>query len=65
VATNLHSAAIRDAVSRIYLEVFPGSGIAEKLLTLPDRAYVGVTCSPSKGISRVSSCKPGCGYRAL
>lgn len=43
-------AALSNAVRRIYLEVFPADGIEEKLLALPDGAYLGITCSPSKGI---------------
>lgn len=43
--TDAHS-----AVNNIYLEVFPAEGIVEQLLALPNGAYVGITCSPSKGI---------------
>jgi methylenetetrahydrofolate reductase (NADPH) len=42
--------ALHRAVSNIYLEVFPSECIHEQLLSLPGSAYVGITCSPSKGI---------------
>jgi len=37
-------------LGRSYLEVVPLPGIAERLMQLPDRAYVAVTCSPTKGV---------------
>lgn len=42
---------LRNAIRNIYLEVFPADGVDEKLASLPDRAYLGITCSPSKGIN--------------
>ena len=42
--------ALHRAVSNIYQEVFPSERIDEQLLALPGSAYVGITCSPSKGI---------------
>lgn len=35
-----------------YMEVFPSSGIEEKLKVLEPNAYVAVTCSPTKGIDK-------------
>jgi len=42
--------AIRGAIRSIYLEVFPAEGIEDQVLALPDGSYIGITCSPSKGI---------------
>jgi len=33
-----------------YLEIVPLPGIAERLMQLPDQAYVAITCSPTKGV---------------
>ena len=33
-----------------YMEIFPSSGIEEKLKVLEPNAYVAVTCSPTKGV---------------
>lgn len=43
--------ALRNAIRNIYLEVFPADGVDEKLASLPDRTYLGITCSPSQGIN--------------
>lgn len=50
MADGFDTAALRGSVRSIYLEVFPADGIDEQLLNLPDGAYVGITCSPTKGI---------------
>jgi len=42
VATNTDSAALYDAVSQIYLEVFPASGVAHKLQGLPAASHIGI-----------------------
>ena len=42
--------AVRSCVEQLYLEVFPVDGIEDQLLGLPDGAYIGVTCSPKRGL---------------
>ena len=42
--------ALRTCIERLYLEVFPVRGIEKELLTLPDEAYIGITCSPRQGL---------------
>ena len=41
---------LRSCLERLYLEVFPVDGIEQQLLTLPDGAHLGVTCSPKQGL---------------
>ena len=41
---------LRSCVERLYLEVFPSDGIEDELLSLPDRAHLGITCSPRRGL---------------
>ena len=41
---------LRSCVERLYLEVFPVEGIEDQLLNLPDGAYIGITCSPKRGL---------------
>ena len=42
--------ALRRRIELLYLEVFPFDGIEDQLLGMPDGAYIGITCSPSKGL---------------
>ncbi len=42
--------ALRSCIEQIYLEVFPVDGIEEQLLGLSDGAYIGITCSPQRGL---------------
>ncbi|MEE4147126.1 MAG: methylenetetrahydrofolate reductase [Halieaceae bacterium] len=41
---------LHDCVEQFYLEVFPIDGIEDQLLGLPDGAYIGITCSPKRGL---------------
>lgn len=45
-----HHEALRYSLSRAYLEVIPARGIEKRLECLPERAYVAITCSPTKGV---------------
>lgn len=45
--------AVRSCVEQLYLEVFPEDGIEDQLLGFPDGAYIGVTCSPKRGLDTV------------
>ena len=51
MAVGVDMSTFRSAVQSIYLEVFPADGIGEQLLNLPDGAYLGITCSPGKGLN--------------
>ncbi|MDH4041090.1 MAG: methylenetetrahydrofolate reductase [Gammaproteobacteria bacterium] len=42
--------ALRSCVEQFYLEVFPVDGIEDQLLGLSDGAYIGITCSPRRGL---------------
>ena len=42
--------ALRRCVEQLYLEVFPVDGIERELLGMPDGAYIGITCSPKRGL---------------
>jgi methylenetetrahydrofolate reductase (NADPH) len=42
--------ALARLVERAYLEVFPTGTIVDRLLHVPQHAYVSITCSPSHGI---------------
>ena len=42
--------ALRSCIEQIYLEVFPEVGIETQLLGLSDGAYIGITCSPKRGL---------------
>ncbi len=42
--------ALRTCIEQLYLEVFPVRGIEQELLSLPDGAYIGITCSPKQGL---------------
>jgi methylenetetrahydrofolate reductase (NADPH) len=42
--------ALRRRIELLYLEVFPFDGIEDQLLGMPDGAYIGITCSPSRGL---------------
>lgn len=42
--------ALKTAIKSLYLEIVPADGIEDEVLRLPDGAYVGITCSPRKGI---------------
>jgi len=39
-----------ELVANSYLEIIPLPGIEDRLAELPARAYVAITCSPSKGV---------------
>ena len=41
---------LRSCIEQIYLEVFPVDGIEDQLLGLADGAYIGITCSPRRGL---------------
>lgn len=41
---------LRRCIEQLYLEVIPVDGIEDDLLELPDGAYIGITCSPRKGL---------------
>jgi len=43
-------AALRRCIEQLYLEVFPVDGIERELLGMPDGAYIGITCSPTRGL---------------
>jgi len=45
-----HHEALRHTLSRAYLEVIPARGIEQRLEYLPEKAYVAITCSPTKGV---------------
>ena len=42
--------ALQSSIERLYLEVFPVDGIEKQLLTMPDGAHIGITCSPRQGL---------------
>jgi methylenetetrahydrofolate reductase (NADPH) len=42
--------ALRRCVEQLYLEVFPVDGIERELFGMPDGAYIGITCSPTRGL---------------
>ncbi len=42
--------ALRSCIEQFYLEVFPVDGIEDQLLGLSDGAYIGITCSPGRGL---------------
>ena len=37
-------------VESSYMEIIPVAGIEERLIDLPDGAYVAITCSPTHGV---------------
>lgn len=41
---------LRSCIEQFYLEVFPVDGIENQLLGLSDGAYIGITCSPKRGL---------------
>ncbi|MEP5567598.1 MAG: methylenetetrahydrofolate reductase [Halioglobus sp.] len=41
---------LRSCLNDLYLEVFPVEGIEDQLAQLPCGSYLGVTCSPKKGL---------------
>jgi len=45
-----NEAMMAELVANSYLEIIPLPGIEDRLAELPARAYVAITCSPSKGV---------------
>ncbi len=45
-----NSAAMAGRLERSYLEIVPVPGMEDRLLQLPEQAYVAITCSPTKGV---------------
>lgn len=44
------SAIMAGLLESSYLEIIPVPGMAERLMQLPDQAFVAITCSPVKGV---------------
>lgn len=42
--------ALRGCVEQFYWEVLPLEGIEDQLFGLSDGVYIGITCSPKRGL---------------
>lgn len=67
-ASEMERSVLINDLHEAYMEVFPGTGIEEKLSILEPNSYVAVTCSPTKGVGETLDLTErliGAGFRVV